>query len=228
MPKPTRAFKKTDTRGQKPWLKSKEVKGYNPESREVKKRFLIVCEGQTEELYFKSFPVQTANVKAEPSGRSNSSLVEYTRILSEDEDYDEIWCVFDFDHKGTVKGQKEDFDKAITLAIKNKFKCAYSNDAFELWFVLHFQNIDQKQLRTFYYKKLSEYWEINYEKNGKAKAFAKTIYSILSKDNRANQDLAIRYAKALFKKHKAKEYHKHNPVTIVYELVEELNKHLKK
>jgi hypothetical protein len=54
MPKKTKSIKKTDIKGKKPWLKKVSTFKYSIESIEKKKRFLILCEGQTEELYFKS------------------------------------------------------------------------------------------------------------------------------------------------------------------------------
>jgi len=65
----------------------------------------------------------------------------------------------------------------IRSALKAGFKCAYSNDAFELWFTLHYNYYDQQQHRSFYYEKLSAFWNINYEKNGKLLSFYKTIYN---------------------------------------------------
>lgn len=42
------------------------------------------------------------------------------------------WIVFD-------KDDYQDFDEAIEFAGKNGFEVAYSNQAFELWFLLHFK-----------------------------------------------------------------------------------------
>lgn len=227
MPKKTSAVKVTDVRGRKPWLKKIGISKYAVESLSKNKTFLIVCEGQSEELYFKSFPVITARVKTVPLGCSKTTLVECTKAIVEDELYDEIWCVFDMDNKPDVKGQFDDFDNAIKSATAAGFKCAYSNDAFELWYVLHYQYIDQEQLRTFFFKKLSELWEINYEKVGKSKNFASSIYVLLKNDKRASQEKAIVSSKKLFEAQKEKLFHLQNPVTKVYELVETMNQHLR-
>lgn len=227
MPKKTKSIKVTDLKAVKPWLKKVSTFKYSIETIEKKKRFLIVCEGQTEELYFKSFPVLTADVKPIHQGCSKSSLVECVADYLDDENYDEIWCVFDMDFKPDVKGQYEDFDKAINTAIAAGYKCAYSNDAFELWFTLHYQFIDQEQLRTFFFKTLSNYWDLNYEKNGKQRAFALSIYKRLQDDPKANQSFAIENATKLFESQQEKIYHLQNPVTTVYMLVKELNLHLR-
>lgn len=64
MPKKTKAIKRTDIKSQKPWLKKKNASFYAIETVEPKKTILIVCEGQTEKLYFEAFPVLTLNVEA--------------------------------------------------------------------------------------------------------------------------------------------------------------------
>ena len=227
MPKKTKGVKVTDLKAGKPWLKKIATYKYSVESIEKKKRFLIVCEGQTEELYFKSFPVLAADIKPIHQGCSKSSLVDCVADYLDGEKYDEIWCVFDMDYKPDVNGQYEDFDAAIQRAINSGYKCAYSNDAFELWFILHYQFIDQLQLRTFFFKTLSKYWGLNYEKNGKKRSFSMSIYSHLLNDANANQSFAIENAKKLFESQKDKIYHLQNPVTTVYLLVEELNLHLR-
>lgn len=63
MPKKTKSIKKGDENTAWAKVKFKE-KPYKIESIEKAKSFLIVCEGETEEEYFKSFPVITATVKA--------------------------------------------------------------------------------------------------------------------------------------------------------------------
>lgn len=227
MPKKTKSIKTTDLKAKKPWLKKVANFKYSIETIEKKKRFLIICEGQTEELYFKSFPVLAADVRPIHQGCSKSSLVECVTDYLDGEDYDEIWCVFDMDFKPDIHGQYEDFDNAIRAANEAGYKCAYSNDSFELWFILHYQYIDQEQLRTYFFKTLSSYWGLNYEKNGKQRAFALSIYKRLLDDPKANQDFAIKNASKLFESQETKPYHLQNPVTTVYKLVEELNLHLR-
>lgn len=227
MPKRTKTVKITDQRGNKPWLKVVGVTKYKIETKEKNKTFLIVTEGQTEELYFKSFPVITATIKPVPLGCSKTTLVSCTKAIVADEKYDEVWCVFDMDIKHDDAGQLEDFNNAVQSALDAGFKCAYSNDAFELWFILHYQYLDQEHNRIFFFEKLREFWKINYVKQGKTIVFAKTIYSILQNDPRSSQAKAITNARKLFRSQKHKSYHLQNPVTLVYKLVEELNKHLR-
>ncbi|RYU93290.1 RloB family protein [Emticicia agri] len=213
----------------KAWNRKTQISKYPIETRTKGKRFLIVCEGQTEEWYFKKFPVLTATIEAIGIGRVKMSLVEYAKRLAKQEDYDEVWCVFDMDINYEEK-QKEDFNSAIhkiAYGRDRRFKVAYSNDSFELWFLLHYKNVEEQQLRGYFYDKLSELWEINYEKEGKKLEFCKNIYEKLDKDTRAEQEEAINRARRQFESVEHLSPHEQNPVTKVYLLVEELNKHLR-
>ena len=157
---------------------------------------------------------------------SKYNLIEKARRLAKEADYDEIWCVFDLDFNPTINGQINDFNKAVFEDKGKIFRCAYSNDSFELWLYLHYNYTEQAQLRGFYYEQLSNYWSMNYERDGKLQTFSKTIYQRLNTDENANQLNAINRAKQLFDIHKNNIPHLQNPVTTVFELVEELNSHL--
>jgi hypothetical protein len=228
MPRKTKAIKKTDQKGDKAWLKKSKPYAYAVNSRTRNRTFLIVCEGQTEELYFKSFPVLTAKVQSVNAGSSNMALVNAVDNYRRSGTYDEVWCVFDYDKDPMIQGQAEDFNRAISTAADRGYHCAYSNDAFELWFVLHFQYLDQQQHRRFFYDVLGDRWGINYSREGKALAFSKTIYTRLSSDGDASQESAITRAQRLLAMHDGKPCHLQNPVTTVFQLVEQLNKHCRK
>ncbi len=139
---------------------------------------------------------------------------------------EEVWVVFDMDiQPDNAKQLKEDYENAIALAESKNIKVAYSNDAFELWFLLHYQYFDNQWTRHEYYDKLSELWVCNYEKMGKNIAFAKTIYKRLKEDENADQAQAISRAEKLLENQKDLNYAEKNPATNVHSLVEELNKH---
>lgn len=132
--------------------------------------------------------------------------------------------MFDRDER-QIEGEDDDFDQAISLALENGLKVAYSNDCFELWFFLHDHYVDGKLLRHHFYKHLSELLSINYEKDGKAKEFSQSLYAIFM----GRQETAIQNASRLAKFHdKELRYRHRNPCTTVHELVLELNKCLKK
>lgn len=228
MPKRKRSIyrKTTDIRGKKPWLKKSNNSSYKIESVETNKIILIVCEGQTEKLYFESFPVLGLKVKAvNLHGQTKSKLIKSTIEIIKNEGnfiYDEVWCIFDMD---VNQGQKEfaDYDNAITKGKSLGYKIAYSNDAFELWFYLHYYHTEQQNHRKFYYQCLSREWDINYEKEGKRWDFCCKIYTLLEKSPKASQEKAIERAKKLYNSQSNLRYHKQNPVTMVFQLVDFLN-----
>ena len=107
--------------------------------RAVKQSFLIVCEGKcTEPDYFKAFRMTAATIKVVGQAMNTTSLVSKAISIRDMEAtkkryYDQCWVVFDKDDFPA-----NDFNNAITMALKNGFCVAYSNQAFEYWFLLHF------------------------------------------------------------------------------------------
>lgn len=229
MPKSTKAIKVTDK--EKAWNKKERPSSYRIDSIPIKKTILIICEGQTEAMYFKSFPVvtefrvETVDMK----GQSKVKLVESAQEIIDlnNIQFDEVWCVFDMDVK---RGAKEfaDFDNAIYRALSLGYKVGYSNDAFELWFYLHFFFTDIQNLRTFYYTELGKLFGINYIKIGKKYDFCIKLYEILNTIDDSSQQNAIERARLLYENQAHLPYHQQNPNTKVYELVEELNRNLRR
>ncbi len=185
----------------KAWFKKQTYnQPYTIETLQKSQALLIICEGSNTEVeYLRSIPAPNADVKIIGGCGSKTALVKKAWTLSQREAHKgrEIWCVYDLDYKGDQVGQKEDFNNSIKMAESKGMKVAYSNDAFELWFVLHYKPIEQALLRFQHYEMLSELWAINYEKQGKKLDFCTALYDYLLKDNRANQALAIERAKAL-------------------------------
>jgi hypothetical protein len=216
----------------KAWNKRKvKTQPYKVEIRDKGKAFLIICEGQnTEPEYFKSFPVVTATVESYGTGSSRMKLVKQVIEIKKNEDADkEIWVVFDMDiQRDNVVRLKADFDNAIALAQANDIKVAYANDAFELWFLLHYMYFDNQWTRHEYYQKLSELWGLNYEKAGKNLVFCKSIYRRLENDERVSQEQAMRRAKRLLTTQTDKKPSERNPCTTIQCLVDELNRHISK
>ena len=228
MPKSTKAVKVTDQN--KAWNKRAQPTGYKIDTIAKNKTILIVCEGQTEKIYFESFPVLGVTVKAiDLKGQSKLKLIESTEeiVANINDEEIEVWCVFDMDVK---RGADEfaDFDNAIYKAIQLGYNVAYSNDSFELWFYLHYNHSNAQQLRTFYYNELGKRFGINYVREGKKYDFCLKLYSILNADVNSSQQNAIDRARVLFEEQQHLPYHEQNPVTKVYELVEELNRNLRR
>jgi hypothetical protein len=195
----------------------------------IRSTFLIYCEGiNTEPEYFNSFPIiPEANAKG--LSRSGLSLVEKViELLEKQKEKDpdqQVWVVFDRDIRYS-DGKKGDanFNKAIKLAHEKGIKCAYSNDCFELWFILHREYQQSALNRIQYYEKLSKWLNINYTKDGKGKDLAKNLYQMFE----SQLETAINNAEKLHKSHGDTEFNRQNPCTTVYQLVEELRKNLRK
>jgi hypothetical protein len=233
MSNPMSRIKKTDEKT--PWARVSMARDESIK-RMVRNIFLIYCEGEsTEPEYFKSFPVNTETiVRAVGLGMNRSSLIKEIikkvsdlEMLRGQSDFDEdrqIWCVFDRDTRGEA-GEDEDFNEAVRLADQHDLLVAFSNDAFELWFCLHDGYIDSRLHRQQYYEKLSKRLGFNYEKDGKGKAFAQSLYSIFL----SQQGKAIQNAQRLHEQYKGEaKPSSFNPCTTVYQLVIALNACLKK
>ena len=191
----------------------------------LRNTFLIFCEGiNTEPEYFNSFPIMP-QATAVGLGRSGISLVEKTIELLEkqtEKDPDQqVWVVFDRDVRyADGKKGNADFDKAIRLAHQKGIKCAFSNDCFELWFILHREFQQSALNRKQYYEKLSKWLNINYEKIGKEKGFGIKLYYEFEHQT----ENAIKNAKKLHEFQSNTAFSQQNPCTTVYQLVVELRK----
>lgn len=120
----------------------------------------------------------------------------------------EVWCIFDKDDC-----PDKNFNKAIRLAKKYNIEVAYTNEAFELWYLLHFDFHQSALSRKQYEKKLSEKLKEKYRKNDT------TIYSKVLR----HQNVAIENAEKLLKTYSNRNPAKNNPSTTVHFLVKKLN-----
>ncbi|WP_445172198.1 RloB family protein [Microcoleus sp.] len=199
--------------------RKKTLDDYNKRKEKSRRWFLIVCEGEkTEPNYFRSFPVDTKVIKLdiEGKGRNTNSLVEKAIELKNDTESDEkdrFWCVFDRDKNPKNPNDSQKFNVAITLAINNGIDVAYSNDAFELWYLLHFHFYNTGISRQRYQNMLTKLLEHEYKKN------SETIYEEL----KGKQQDAIKHAKRLLQEYDRPNPETDNPSTTVHLLVEELN-----
>ncbi|MDE6300964.1 MAG: RloB family protein [Muribaculaceae bacterium] len=222
--------------GQLPKSKIEQLKREKREAKAAKKRkvatrdkivrFLIVCEGErTEPNYFKELVKDRySEVRSEEivgEGRSTCALVKKTEEIQEKLErqrqlnFDRVWVVFDRD-------DFNDFNEAITMARQKGYNVGWTNEAFELWYLLHFIYLDSAVSRAHYIAKLEseirrndEYKDFRYRKNDKG------IYALLQKIG--NENHAKVRAKKLrgFFEH-SRDYKMHKPCTTVDLLVEEL------
>ena len=174
-------------------------------------RFLIVCEGERTEInYLRRFR-QDYRIPIElvPDGGSPMQVVDRARRLSLEGDYDQVWCVFDRD-----AWSAQEFNGAIVAIVSRGFRVAYSNEAFELWYLLHFDFCDTAIARQDYIAKLSQRLGYPYIKNSQA-----TYDALVDR-----QPQAIRNAERLLAEYDPPRPVTDNPSTTVHLLVKELNR----
>ncbi|RZJ86040.1 MAG: RloB domain-containing protein [Chryseobacterium sp.] len=222
--------------------------------------FVIFCEDEwSEYLYFKM--LETNFIKVNVINKQKSMMdnvlnaITYCKdnsLLAEDEggayklsnDGLYIWCVYDRDIEDDptkhTKGNTE-FDEAIKTAGTNGIRVAWSIDAFELWVLLHVQDVDPEDMkyanRDHYYDLLTDFFKklpnpnedlkkalahasFSYKKDLKHKNNFKYIVAPVMGEN---IQIAIERAKHLYQHHNSKvHHHQRVPSTLVYLLVEEL------
>lgn len=196
-------------------------------SRPLQQNILIVCEGeQTEPNYFQAI-IDThrlntvfLQVEVQGAGRGALSLTEYAlRLQKKGPDrYSQIWCVFDKDDF-----KPDAFDNAINRAKGHSFlRVAWSNEAFEFWYVLHFQYLDAAPgyaagpARDYYKARLTDLLRpldrTKYEKNDP------TLYALLGPQRRRT---ATSYARRVLETYPVgTPHHQCLPATTVHELVQ--------
>lgn len=206
-----------------------KMRSTTAELRKIRGRILIVCEGkETEPNYFSSFPkmdnvsVVTTGGKGSPSQVVKKALE--LRDKAKQSPYDAVWAVFD-------KDNFTDFKTAIDTAQGKQIGCAWSNEAFELWFINHFENPTSAISRNDYgskieahvkqgakKQKLSQYQKFSYQKND-----GNVRRTLL--DCGGNEENAIKWAEKQAQeqgKWHGENWDKHNPCTMVYLLVKQL------
>lgn len=201
-----------------------------------KDSFLIICEGKnTEPDYFNHFRLRSAKIKTVGEGYNTLSLVERAAQFVEAEKrrgsyYNQVWCVFDkddFDDK--------QFNSAIAKAENNyNFKVAYSNQSFEYWLILHFNDHQGGAMnRKDYDKKLNTYlkpFKVEYDGNGDKK-ISVAFFDVLqskekSSDKKSRQDKAIERAEKTYSALDNENPAKEESSTKVFLLVREIMRNI--
>jgi RloB-like protein len=193
--------------------------------------YLIVTEGEkTEPYYFeglkKQLPpnlIDLIEIDLEGIGQNTLQIIEKARKLREERakktfipPYSEVWAVFDRD-----SFPAQNFNNAINRADALNIHCGWSNEAFELWYLLHFQSIENsmslKQYQDFLERELSKKMEtpFKYGKN------TENMYDLLQKFG--SQNKAIERAKKLENSFDNREFATHNPCTTIYKFLEKIN-----
>ena len=188
--------------------------------REIKQSFLIVCEGEkTEPDYFKAFRMTAATVKAVGQAMNTMTLVSKAISIRDADQmrkkiYDQCWVVFDKDDFPA-----KDFNQAIQFAEKNGFRVAYSNQAFEYWFLLHYNLYTGAIHRGQYKDMLTKLTGMPYSKSD---GYGAVMYNLLL----SRQKQAINNAETVLAEISHGNPAEEESSTTVQRLVVELNKYL--
>lgn len=212
--------------------------------------FIIFTEdAMSEKLYFESFQTEKLKINVVEDQKSKmGSIFRAIRHREEKKEFDEgihIWCVFDRDFNGNpdeLNLEEISFDESPHTAKRNNIKVAWSNDCFELWVLLHYEDVDEKEplLRNENYERLTEILKedkkissdlhvnieqgtFNYVNNfKKKKRFINYILPTLKDPTR--RTAAIERAEKLEKYHATRNVALHEmcPCTMVHHLVKEL------
>ena len=194
--------------------------------------YLIVCEGEkTEPNYFKGLKEDLPKgvltyyqIDIEGTGRNTQSLVDEAmrlKLTYEKENsrpIDRLWVVFDKDSFAA-----QDFNSAIQRCSNSnpEIGCAWSNEAFELWYLLHFHFYNNAINRTDYQQLIEGNLRPHVGEHYRYLKNSEEMNDLLK--TYGNQDNAIRNAKSLTQNHEGRQdFANQNPCTMVWKLVEEL------
>ncbi len=145
-------------------------------------------------------------------------------------DYEHRWIVIDRDIARVNGGghPKDDFLTALSEAKSKKVKVAYSNDCFEIWYLLHFvyrdTAISRDDILKEVIKKLKDKNSTTFSKLNKDNIKTKDMTELIFNELLELQETAIKNAKKLLENYE--DLHNpesDNPSTRVFELVEILS-----
>lgn len=205
--------------------KSRATNGRKEKGRQRQVRFLIVCEGTKTEPYYFEALVQGSmsdvrEVDIQGVGMGTVALIKETKVIKDNLEkknsmhFDRVWVVFD-------KDNFNDFNQAIAMAKRLGYGSAWSNEAFELWYCLHFAYLNTAIKRSAYITMIGNTLKLKTGDN----SFTYTKgnpdnYRLLQQYG--NEDMAKRFAAKLRNSFKNANYASHNPCTMVDKLVDEL------
>jgi len=240
-----------------PW----DLRTDDSRSEETVNLFVIFCEDDVSEpIYFSSFASERLRINAIGNQRGGHLNLQATIAKCMESGYMEftapdgyrlknmvtehLWCVYDRDLESTDLKQIDPeknvgWSMAIIAAQKSGVKVAWSNDAFELWILLHFESISarQAQHRNYIYERLTDIFRnlapaseelkkftghahYNYKGAFKRKGL---FEEFVLPELKSRTAIAIERAVALAAEYsEMTEFHDRNPCTMVYQLVKDL------
>lgn len=146
--------------------------------RQIKDTVLLVCGGETEKWYFDNFSKVNSKINIVTTCKNSVSspmkVVDYAiklkkyKKVNDGIEYLKVFAIFD-------KDDFNDFDLAISKALKNDISPIFSNQSFELWFLQFFAITSNPLDRKQYKKKLDHYFK---QTSRKCIKYSKTKKSI--------------------------------------------------
>jgi hypothetical protein len=188
-----------------------------PQLRKIR-RILILCEDtKSSRDYFAKFPHDKSQVEIDcvGTGMNTDSLMENAiqRAQTARRDgapYERVWVVFDKD-----SFEQQNFNRAFDLARKhNEITPCWSNECFELWYLLHFHYRDTAIGRHEMWPAISQLLEEKYDK-AEDGLYAKMTEKL---------ETALKHARKLAYENEMNGTPTRNPSTRVHELVDALIK----
>ncbi len=195
----------------------------------VKVTFLIATEGtKTEPNYLKALKNELEatnrfNIAISIEGKGKATVALVNKVIRQiencNQEYDRVWAVFD-------KDEFDNFDDAIKLAESRNINCAWSNESFELWLLLHFKDVSAPTGRKELFEELEQAIRTALHKSDPSSLFDLSkgndkIYELVT--NLGSETNAIKRAFALKTKYKTTDRPSdQNPCTQMDLLINEL------
>ena len=199
-------------------------------NRSIRKLFLVITEGRNEYHYINSLKAMigpTVELLCFSESDNKLSLMkkacqrrnDMAKRGEYDKETDETWVLFDRDADPQNKTETDLFNRAISLGESENIGQAYSNDAFELWLLLHFIYLDSSHTRDQLKQKLKTHLGGSYSKNNPG------IYEQIV-DHGGDRSKAIGHAQTLLLRQKELGLSpaNANPSTTVHLLIMRLEK----
>ncbi|MBD9892304.1 RloB domain-containing protein [Enterococcus faecalis] len=133
--------------------------------KKLKPNVMIFCEGETEEAYLRLIKRKYSAVniksklKVKTCRRQGEALVEYAVSCigsmgkAERDNYDLFYVMYDKDEQTT-----ESIENAVRCGQRHRpeIKTIFSNECFELWLLLHFEEVNRYMTRENLYGRLEK------------------------------------------------------------------------
>lgn len=165
----------------KPWL-LRQTRGRQYKRLSLRKRYLIVTNGETEAAYLENYrgttgpKIRIVRRLKDPGLLVKKTLAERERRAKQGETFHETWIVLDRDKDAVNNFNELQYQAALKLANENDIEVAFSDDSFELWYLLHYQDVTTPLPRKELIKLLEKHRGKKYEKGAKGDLYGEILH----------------------------------------------------